>query len=161
MTAESAAWTSSRRPRPTRLDRLERREHAVGADRHAGVAQDAREVDDVVGEHRPARAAALARAVRLQLGEQLGDVAALHLGDVVAVLEQHAERVVHVVGREADRVQRDQRIGPVDRLGDAGRLEEVERAHALHELRRPGRRAARRRPGARMRTISSSRSTSG
>ena len=117
-----------------RLDRLERGEHAVGADRHAGVAQDAREVDDVVGEHRPASPRArLAARGRLQLVEQLGDVAALHLGDVVAVLEQHAERVADVVGREADRVQRDQRVGPVDRLGDAGRLEEVERAHPLHE----------------------------
>ena len=35
---------------------------------------------------------------------------------------------------EADRVQRDQRVRPVDRLGDARRLEQVERAHALHEL---------------------------
>ena len=42
---------------------------------------------------------------RLQLGEQLRDVAALQLGDVVAVLEQHAERVVHVAGSRRDRVR--------------------------------------------------------
>ena len=39
-----------------------------------------------------------------------------------------------VAGSSADRVQRDQRVRPVDRLGDARRLEQVERAHALHEL---------------------------
>ena len=47
-----------------RLDRLERGQHAVGADGEAGVAQDAREVDDVVSEHRPARRRAPSPAAR-------------------------------------------------------------------------------------------------
>ena len=41
---------------------------------------------------------------------------------------------MHVRGVEADRVECDQRVDPVDRLGHAGRLEQVELAHALHEL---------------------------
>ena len=39
----------------------------------------------------------------------------------------------HVGRIEAHRVERDQRVDPVDRLGDAGRLEQIELAHALDE----------------------------
>ena len=86
-----------------RLDRGDRREHAVGADRQAGRAQHAREVDDVVGDQaRPAprRSLRLDASSRMRLGAQLVEQPCAcrrlsHAGDVVLVLEQHAERVVH------------------------------------------------------------------
>ena len=53
--------------------------------------------------------------------------------DVVLVLEQHAERVGDRLRVERDAVERDQRLGPVERLGDAGRLEEIQRAQPLRE----------------------------
>ena len=42
---------------PHPLHRRQRGQHAIRADRHTGVAQHAREVNDVVGDHRPLRAA--------------------------------------------------------------------------------------------------------
>src|SRR5262245_10406177 len=64
------------------------------------------------------------------LGQSLGaDIAqqALALGpadarDVVLVLEQRPQRVVDRRRVEHGLVERDQRVGPVDRLGDAGQL---------------------------------------
>ena len=53
--------------------------------------------------------------------------------DVVLVLEQHAQRVGDRLRIERDAVERDQRLGPVERLGDARRLEEVHRAQPLRE----------------------------
>src|SRR5690606_36885143 len=53
--------------------------------------------------------------------------------DVVLVLEQLAERVGDRLRVERQRVERDERVGPVDGLGHPGRLEEIERAGALHE----------------------------
>src|SRR5436190_2245880 len=129
ITAESAAWTSSRRARPTASIASSAASTRSGpTPRPAWRRTRAKwtTLSASIGRRGAARR-------RLQLGEQLGDVAALHLGDVVAVLQEHAERVADVVGREAERVQRDQRVAPVDRLGDAGRLEEVERSQPLHE----------------------------
>ena len=151
---------------PVQADRLDgghRGEHAVRADRQAGRAQHAREVDDVLGDARrsaaaPAAARAPAAAGARSSSSSFAVSPPCMLDDVVLVLQQHAERVLHRRRVEPDRVQRDQRVGPVDRLGDARHLEQVERAHALHELDdlHDSRSAA---PGAFRRTISSSRST--
>ena len=54
--------------------RRQRGQHAVRPDGHAGAAQHAREVDDVVGDH-----GASEQGFRAQLVQQLGGVAALHL----------------------------------------------------------------------------------
>jgi hypothetical protein len=51
--ADSTAWKSSRSLQPGHLQRLQRQLHAVGAHRHAGGAQHAGEVHDVLGQ--PAR----------------------------------------------------------------------------------------------------------
>ena len=53
--------------------------------------------------------------------------------DVVLVFQQHAQRVVDRLGIEVERVQLRQRRRPVDGLGDARQLEEVELAQLLHE----------------------------
>ena len=53
--------------------------------------------------------------------------------DVVLVLEQHARGVGDRLRVERDPIERDQRLGPVERLGDAGRLEQIHRAQPLHE----------------------------
>src|SRR5678815_4205119 len=51
--------------------------------------------------------------------------------DVLLELQDHVERVADHGGVEAVGVQQDQRAGPVDRLGDRGRLAKVERAQGL------------------------------
>ena len=58
---------------------------------------------------------------------------ALDLGDVVLIFEQHAERVGDLRRIEGDRVEFGQRRRPVQRFGDAGRLEQVLLAQALDE----------------------------
>src|SRR3954471_16407118 len=74
---------------------------------------------------------------RAQLGlhliEQLLDLAAFEPRDVVLILQQHAERVGH--GRRIERhgVEFGQRCRPVERLGDAWRLEQILLAQRLHE----------------------------
>src|SRR5690242_14578071 len=72
-----------------------------------------------------ARTSGLARRggdLGLDLVEQLGGFAALDAGDVVLVLQEHAERVVDDVRGQFQRIELHQRLGPVDRLGDAGQL---------------------------------------
>ena len=65
------------------------------------------------------------------------------------------------LGIEGDLVELDQRLGPVDRLGDARQLEEVELAQLLHEADDLARQLGRRRRGALTCRISSSRAASG
>src|SRR6266403_1954997 len=52
-------------------------------------------------------------------------------GDVVLVFQQHAQGVVDRVRRQLQYVELHQRLGPVDRLGDAGKLEQIHRAQLL------------------------------
>ena len=58
-----------------------------------------------------------------------------HRVDVVLMLEQHAQRLFDIVRRERGLVERHERRGPVERLGDARRLVQIERAQLLHERR--------------------------
>jgi hypothetical protein len=53
--------------------------------------------------------------------------------DVVLILEQRAKRVGDGLRIERDPVERHQGFGPVERLGDSGRLEQVQRAQPLGE----------------------------
>src|SRR5262245_25749584 len=66
---------------------------------------------------------------RAQLGvhlvDQLLGLAAFDAGDVVLVLEQHAERVGDRGGVERHCVELAERRGPIERLGDARRLEQI------------------------------------
>src|SRR5450755_199342 len=125
ITAESAACTSSRRSSPT-----------------ASIASSAartRSGPTGMPAARSTRAkwatlSANTGAARLaQFRKQSRHLVALHLDDVVAMLEEHAERVLDARRIEAHCVQGEERVGPVDRLGDPRRLEEIELAHPLHE----------------------------
>src|SRR5512142_960480 len=55
------------------------------------------------------------------------------LREVVLVLEEDAERRLDRLRRQLDRTERDERVAPVERLRDAGQLEQVARAQPLHE----------------------------
>ena len=109
ITAASAACTSSRRSTPTRSSACDRSEHPVGTHRQAGAAQHAREVHHVFGESRPhrarpARCAATGVVIRSRRRAALQQPVVSPLcssRDVVLVLEQHAQRVVH--GRRIER----------------------------------------------------------
>src|SRR4051812_33004693 len=61
---------------------------------------------------------------RLRLGRDARGLFSDDALHVVLVLEEHAERVVHRLRVEGDLVERDHRVGPVDRLGDARQLVE-------------------------------------
>src|SRR6266850_2295288 len=75
----------------------------------------------------------LRRGGRLGLVHQaLGFLAGDAL-EVVAVLEEHAERVVHRLRIERDAVERHQAVRPVDGLGHARQLEQLGLAQALDE----------------------------
>src|ERR1700757_2511593 len=63
--------------------------------------------------------------LRAHLIEQLLGLAALDARDVVLVFQQHAERIVDGRGIEGGGVELGQRGGPIKRLGNAGRLEQV------------------------------------
>ena len=54
--------------------------------------------------------------------------------NVILILEQHAERVFDDGQIKLVRVERHQRLGPVERLGDAGHFVEFHPAQALDEL---------------------------
>src|SRR5206468_685506 len=66
--------------------------------------------------------------VRLHLAQDFRRFRTLQALDVVLVLEQHAQRVVDGLGIEVERVEFGERGRPVDRLGHARRLEQVELA---------------------------------
>ena len=117
-----------------RLDRPDRRLHPVGRRRDAGVAQRPAQPDQAVGDVVGADSASVTTGERAV--EHLADV---DLGAVLvlAVLEHRAERRAGEVGVEPLRPERQQRLGPVDRLRDAGRLEQVllaERADGLGDV---------------------------
>src|SRR5471030_2723658 len=71
--------------------------------------------------------------VGLHLAQDVGRLRALQALDVVLVLQQDAQRIVDALGIEVEGVEFRQRRRPVDRFGDARRLEEVELAKLLHE----------------------------
>src|SRR4051794_3997838 len=64
-----------------------------------------------------------------ELGQELLDAA-----QVVAVLDHPAEADARGVGVHGVGAQERQRLGPVDGLGGAGHLDEVQLAHAGHRL---------------------------
>ena len=100
-----------------------------------------------------------------QLGARLLDqrlgFRAFDLGDVVLIFEEHAERVGDLRRVERDGVEFGQRRRPVERLGDARRLEQVLLAQPLDEGDEFARSAARGARGALARTIAISRAASG
>src|SRR6185312_14567291 len=55
------------------------------------------------------------------------------LREVVLILQQYAERRLDGLRRQLDRTERDECVPPVERLRDAGQLEQVARAQPLHE----------------------------
>src|SRR5207245_1884791 len=54
--------------------------------------------------------------------QQTSGFAAMQPGNVVLVFEQHPQGVVDRVRVEFEHVELHQRLGPIDRLGDAGEL---------------------------------------
>src|SRR5579862_4835128 len=64
--------------------------------------------------------------VGLHLAQDLGRFRSLQALDVVLILEQYAQGVIDGLGVEVERVELRQRRRPVDRFGNARRLEEVE-----------------------------------
>lgn len=100
------------------------------------------------------------RKLGLDLVEDAPAFALADAGDVVLILEQHADGVGDGFGVERKPVQFGQRTGPVDGLGDARHLEQVNLAQLLHERDHLGDRRLLA-PGTLVRTISSSRAASG
>src|SRR3546814_1036501 len=86
------------------------------------------ERDSITGAPSPPR-----RDLGPDLVEDFRGFAALDAGDVVLVFQEDAERVVDGLRVEDERVELHQRLGPIDRLGDAGQLEQVHAAQLLHE----------------------------
>ena len=127
---------------------IDERQDLPGADRQTGVAQPPAEGQQV-GPDQVRRRSAAARAARrrsvlvviatarsdLQQGaaDEVGRHVAAHAVDVLLVLEDDAERVVDGLLVEIDRAEREQRPRPVERLGHARRLEEVDAAQPLGE----------------------------
>ena len=134
--------------KPDRFDRRERVDHLRRTDRQPG-ARSTRTKCRTFSARRPFGAKAIAPgscAVAIparivtagcppvcDLGDDPRRDLGLERADVVLVLEQHAQRVGHRLRIERDAVERDQRLGPVERLGDARRLEQVHRAQPLRE----------------------------
>ena len=79
------------------------------------------------------RYSAARNSARTWSSSSLG-LAAFDARDVVLIFQQHAERVGHGRRIERDRVELGQRGRPVERLGDAGRLEQILLAQRLHEM---------------------------
>ncbi len=169
-TDASAARKSSRLSMPTASTASSAAITFAGPDRQPGGAQHAREMQDVVGKllapEQAARAGARHagnrdRILRVRFGDQPRRDLGRDRADVVLVLEQRAQRVGDRLGIERDAIERDQRLGPVERLGDARRLEQVHRAQALRERDDLARQALAATPGTLRRTIASSRSAFG
>src|SRR4029079_1597828 len=68
------------------------------------------------------------------LVDQFFRLGAFEARDIVLILEQHPERVGDGRRIERNNVKLGQRRGPVERLGDAWRLEQVFLAQGLHEM---------------------------
>ena len=97
----------------------------AGADLEPGLAEDAAEGHDVargVGQA-PLRAWATSSARRL----------VAHDVDVLAHLQHRAERLLHDLGVDLLPAERSERVRPVDRLGDARGLRQVEPPQPAHE----------------------------
>src|SRR5262249_9418160 len=73
------------------------------------------------------------RQFRLHLIEDIGRLGAADLGDVVLVLEKHAQGIVDRLWIERYAIELQERLGPVDRFGDARQLEEVALPQLLYE----------------------------
>ena len=142
-----------------------------GPDRQAGGAQRAREMHDV-GDQR----AVVRRDRRVGRVHGAGAVGQLGLDLRQQAARPRPPRIramsswylssapsvsLIVAGSSVDAVERDQRVGPVDRLGDAGQLEQLLAAQLLHEADDLARQPLGRRSGALRRRISSSRAASG
>src|SRR6516225_3500633 len=69
----------------------------------------------------------------LDLLEYAGGLATVQSGDVVLVFEQHTQGVVDRMRVQLEHIELHQGVGPVDRLGDAGKLEQVHCAKLLHK----------------------------
>src|SRR6516165_5496678 len=67
----------------------------------------------------------------LDLLQEPSGFAAVQPRDVVLVFEQHAEGVVDRMRRQLEHVELHQRLGPVDRLGDARQFEQIHAAQFL------------------------------
>src|SRR5215472_3429830 len=69
----------------------------------------------------------------LDLLENAGGLTAVQPGNVVLVFEQHTQSVVDRVRGQLEYVKLHQGVGPIDRLGNAGKLEQVHCAKFLHK----------------------------
>src|SRR5580658_4403904 len=73
--------------------------------------------------------ARLAKLQTTQFGARLLDqrlrLGASDLGDVILIFQEHPKRIGDLRGVKRDRIEFGQRGRPVERLSDAGRLEEV------------------------------------
>ena len=108
-----------------------------GADLQAGLAQDAAEGHELAGEglaHAVAAAAAAARASP----SSASDGVVAHQVEVLVVLEHRAERLLDDGCVELLAAEGHERLRPVDRLGHAGGLGEVEVAQPGDERGRLG-----------------------
>ena len=131
---------------PRRLDRRNRIENRAGADRQTRGPQGPREIGDVVCEAAFTLAGEMHRSLgcpqrALNLIEHVLGAAALHLLDVVLVLQENAERVRDERRIERDRIEFHEGRGPVEGFGDARCLEQVLLPDRLNEgddlLRQP------------------------
>src|SRR5438034_478897 len=77
----------------------------------------------------PNRPCTFGRSAAIILSSNFGS----KLRQIVLVFEQHAERIGDRLRIERDAVEREQRLGPIQRFGDAWRLEQIHRAKALRE----------------------------
>ena len=118
-------------------DAAQRVGDAARADLEPDLAQDAAERDDVADDrvgHQPSTCGRCrARGV-----DELRERLVAHGLDVLAVLEHRAERLLDDVGVDLLAAERVERHRPVDRLGDPGRLRQVEAAQLTDERRRLG-----------------------
>src|SRR5690348_2809189 len=72
-------------------------------------------------------------AARRRLGEVATRAVAADLADVLLVFEDDTERLVDQLGGQLAGAERQQRRGPVERLGDPGHLREVGLAQPVDE----------------------------
>ncbi|CAD5374266.1 hypothetical protein RA210_U50218 [Rubrivivax sp. A210] len=131
ITAASAACTSSRRSRPTASTAARAVSTRSGpACRPAACRRREKRVMWAASRMRGTSARG---GVSTQFGQQARDFAAFDAGDVVLVLEQHAQAVVYGRRLQMACIQRHQGTRPVQGLGHARHLEEVQLAQALDE----------------------------
>ena len=108
------------------------------ADLEPDLAQHAAERDDVADDRVGHRASRLPGRCRARGVDEPRERLVAHRLDVLAVLEHRAERLLDDLGVDLLAAERVERLRPVDRLGDPGRLREVEPAQLADERRRLG-----------------------